>query len=192
MTNGADSVTVYGDRLAMLFLAALCTVLGIWASVSYFVRPTADGGIPWGRAELLNFVVSIAITLALAAGMVFALIRMLTPVPLLKIDATGIHYRPVPLRGWFVPWKDVASIVLIKHRSYDRIRAITDLTLLIRPKAGPAARLYGTRMLQVSLGQLGRRSIISRSEELAEQIRRFHHIEYADYTDKAPKNPTPQ
>lgn len=166
-----------------MWLAVLCAVPGIVAGLSYFVWPTSGGGIPWGLAGPLNFVVSAVIVLAFAAGVAFALFHTLTPVPLLRFDAADIDYRPVPMRGWFVPWSDVANVGLIKSRFRYRFRAITTLTLFVHPKAGPAMRRYGTRLLRAELSQ---RSIVSRSRELAEQIRRFHPIEYADYTGNVP------
>jgi hypothetical protein len=154
--------------LAVLVIGALFT----WALLSYFVWPSDTGDSrPWGEHNPLTFVASLVVLLALAALLLVVLYWLVTPLPLLRLDESGITYHPYPLVFRTVQWADVRSI----WASTSRLRIGEQLRVNFRLR--PTIAEGGNEGTQVEF-RISSMALPVSPEEILRLIGQYHHVLY--------------
>ncbi|HEU5440414.1 MAG TPA: hypothetical protein VFU88_14070 [Ktedonobacterales bacterium] len=174
MTHDDRVIKLYNMRaramapLAVLVIGALFT----WALLSYFVWPSDTGDSrPWGEHNALTLVASLVVLLALGALLLVILYWLVTPLPLLRLDESGITYQPYPLVFRTVQWADVRSI----WASTSKLRIGEQLRVNFRLR--PASAEGGNERTQVEF-RISSVALPVSPEEILRLIGQYHHVLY--------------
>jgi hypothetical protein len=154
--------------LGVLVIGGLFT----WALLSYFVWPSDTGDPrPWAEHNPLTFVASLVVLLALVALLLVVLYWLVTPMPLLRLDESGITYHPYPLVFRTVQWADVRSI----WASTSRLRFGEQLRVNFRLRPAPGQATNDRAVVDFRISSM---TLPVSPEEVVRLIGKYHHVLY--------------
>jgi hypothetical protein len=143
----------------------------------YFVWPIPETTPnPWEYQEPAKSLVFLGVLLVSTISLLLALYWTLTPLPLLRLSASEMIYRPFPLSSRTIRWEEVEHVfATVTRRPIGLWRSRAILTLLFalkspRIEAGQARRPL---RLDINPGQVSRRP-----DELVALVQTFHHVQW--------------
>ena len=168
----APALTLYANRFGHLVRVILASLLLVTPGVSLLF-----GG---SKNNLLQEILGV-ISLVLAGGvLLYSIYYVVTPIPLLRLDSTGLSYQRFPLMIRRIRWEDVEDISAIrearKRRSKEKQRP--DLMIKISLKLETTSKYKGHHEFSFILRSTDI-SFVS-SKKIVEYMRRFHAVNYQD------------
>jgi hypothetical protein len=169
-----SAIKIYSKRRAGLpaaLVGSVFLVVGITALIGGLVRSPLD---------MAAFVISMVLG---GFASLYGFYYVLTPVPLLALNASGLAYQAFPLVVYRVRWEDIEGIKAIKSRIWTAARGYIRnaellLSIRLKPQAVPA---YNGKT--VFAWMLSYADLPIPPEEFVKHLRCFFPVEYLDYYD---------
>jgi hypothetical protein len=137
MVAAPTPVALYVTRWKKLLAASVCGALLAVDLLNYFVWPTPETSPnPWVYEEPAKTLLFLGVLLGATLFLLLALYWTLTPLPLLRVTASEVIYRPFPLRARTIHWDEVEYVLATATRRATTMgRRSTTLTLFFALKS---------------------------------------------------------
>lgn len=171
-------ISLYATRWKPLLGALGCAGFIAVDLLVYLVLPTPDvTANPWMYQEPFKTLLFIAGLLIFAYAGALGVYWTLTPVPLLRLSASELVYRPFPRPTFVMRWDEVEGVLARVSRRAVGPAHLTFLTLRFTVK--PHHRFAGSAQqplrVEINLGQLS-----LRADDLVRLLRTFHEVEWLE------------
>ena len=168
----APALTLYSNRFGHLLRVILATLLLVTPGVSLLFGGSKNNPLQ----EILG-----VISLVIAGGLLlYSLYYLVTPIPLLRLDSTGLSYQRFPLVVHRIRWENVEDISAFrearKRRSKEKQRPY--LMIKISLKLGAISEYKGHHEFSYILHSTDISFVTSK--KIVEYMRRFHALNYQD------------
>ena len=167
----APALTLYANRFGHLVRVILASLLLVTPGVSLLF-----GG---SKNNLLQEILGV-ISLVLAGGvLLYSIYYVVTPIPLLRLDSTGLSYQRFPLMIRRIRWEDVEDISAIRDEEKRRGKSnhLPRLMVKIAIKPEAVAAYKGRHEFSYMLPFT---DLFVSPKNIVEYIRRFHTVNYQD------------
>jgi hypothetical protein len=177
MVTAPPPVALHVTRWKTLFAAGGCGALLVGDLLFYFVWPTPETTpYRWEYQEPAKSLVFLGVLLATTTALLLALYWTLTPLPLLRLSASEVIYRPFPLPSRTIRWEEVEQVFASVTRrpvGLWRSRAILTLRFSLKSPRFEARTVQRLLRLDITPGQLS-----LQPDELVALVQTFHNVQW--------------
>lgn len=177
-TAGEQAPTrIYANRAAAFLYGVVGGGVFVFFDVLTYVTPKPEVVThPWLYVEPVKTLFFGAWLLLCGTIVLMGLYWMLTPLPMIELNATGMMYQRLPLMRRNVRWDDVSDINAFTTSWKSYFRRVTQLILTIRLKPHAALLYQGREQL---VWKFGPALLPVPLDGVVRDIERYHHVKIA-------------